>query len=389
MLGATIKDLTGYDAATKQGGLQGDATALAVIGQLRRALTIPITGLGGGVSTLAQAGITVQKDGTLRARQRQAANRARRRRHRRGGAVRRRRQVERVADPLQRAPPTHRQPAPTRSPSASRPAAGSLNGTGTAALADGVTPGSFDAAFVIDADNDTFSLKVDGVQAGTVTLSQGSYATAAALVAEIQSKINGDATLKGCGRQRRGVVRYRRRPARRSPPTAAARPRPSRSPRSTPRSRWPRSASSATSGTAGVDVAGTINGIAADRFGPDPGRRRRDRTADGLTPRGARRQQRHPRASRAATPGKLDKLVDRLLARQRLDRQPHRQASTVRSPTSPSAQRVGQSPPRADRAAPARPVRGARRPDRPAARQQRVAGAASSPPCRAMSRTQG
>jgi flagellar hook-associated protein 2 len=52
---------------------------------------------------------------------------------------------------------------------------------------------------VIDADNDTFSITVDGEASGTITLTQGSY-TAATLAQHIQDQINADAALDGAGK---------------------------------------------------------------------------------------------------------------------------------------------------------------------------------------------
>ena len=78
---------------------------------------------------------------------------------------------------------------------------GYRNGDTTAALADNGS-GTFTAPFAVVPDNDTFSVKLDGVQAGTITLAQANYATAAALTAEIQSKINGDSALKAAGGER-------------------------------------------------------------------------------------------------------------------------------------------------------------------------------------------
>lgn len=49
---------------------------------------------------------------------------------------------------------------------------------------------------VIDADNDTFSISVDGEASGTITLTQGAY-TAASLAQHIQEQINGDTALSG------------------------------------------------------------------------------------------------------------------------------------------------------------------------------------------------
>lgn len=54
-------------------------------------------------------------------------------------------------------------------------------------------------ATIIDADNNTFSISVDGTSSGLITLDPGSY-TAAALAAHIQSKINSDSALANAGK---------------------------------------------------------------------------------------------------------------------------------------------------------------------------------------------
>ena len=65
-LNNTIKNLTAYDATTKKAGLLlGDATTQSVQDQIRRTLSTAVNGLGGGVTSLAQIGITFQKDGSL------------------------------------------------------------------------------------------------------------------------------------------------------------------------------------------------------------------------------------------------------------------------------------------------------------------------------------
>ncbi|MDX1472729.1 MAG: flagellar filament capping protein FliD, partial [Reinekea sp.] len=51
----------------------------------------------------------------------------------------------------------------------------------------------------IDANNDTFSLSVDGTSSGTITLDAGSY-TPAQLATEIQTKINADSALSAAGK---------------------------------------------------------------------------------------------------------------------------------------------------------------------------------------------
>lgn len=65
-LNTTIKNLTAYDASTKKAGLLlGDSTTQSVQDQIRRTLSTAVNGLGGGVTSLAQIGITFQKDGSL------------------------------------------------------------------------------------------------------------------------------------------------------------------------------------------------------------------------------------------------------------------------------------------------------------------------------------
>jgi flagellar hook-associated protein 2 len=65
-LNSTIGSLTAYNADTKAAGaLQGDATARGIQSQLRAALGKAVQGLGGGLTTLSQVGISFQKDGSL------------------------------------------------------------------------------------------------------------------------------------------------------------------------------------------------------------------------------------------------------------------------------------------------------------------------------------
>ncbi|GAA5786468.1 flagellar filament capping protein FliD [Chitiniphilus shinanonensis] len=52
---------------------------------------------------------------------------------------------------------------------------------------------------ITEGDNDTIMVAVDGVSSKQIKLTAGSYSSPAALAAEIQSQINGDANLKGAG----------------------------------------------------------------------------------------------------------------------------------------------------------------------------------------------
>ena len=65
-LAGTIKSLTSYDAKTKQGGaLQGDFSVRAIFGQIRSELNKVVKGASSQVDSLADLGITTQRDGTI------------------------------------------------------------------------------------------------------------------------------------------------------------------------------------------------------------------------------------------------------------------------------------------------------------------------------------
>lgn len=65
-LAKTLKSLTAYNAETKTGGLLvGDSTARTVQDQLRKTLSTSLEGLSNSNMSLAQIGVGFQKDGTL------------------------------------------------------------------------------------------------------------------------------------------------------------------------------------------------------------------------------------------------------------------------------------------------------------------------------------
>lgn len=77
----------------------------------------------------------------------------------------------------------------------------SVNITQLASRAEYVGDGvlDFSSPLTIDDDNNSFTIKVDGVTSGSITLTNGDYSSGSALAAEIQSKINGDSSIKGNG----------------------------------------------------------------------------------------------------------------------------------------------------------------------------------------------
>lgn len=65
-LNTSLKGVSGYNEATKTGGpLFGDPTVRGLQSALRGQFTAGLTGLNGGLTQLAQVGISFQKDGTL------------------------------------------------------------------------------------------------------------------------------------------------------------------------------------------------------------------------------------------------------------------------------------------------------------------------------------
>ncbi|MDH4134431.1 MAG: flagellar filament capping protein FliD, partial [Gammaproteobacteria bacterium] len=168
-LNKTLKDLTGYDPVTKTGSvLQGDTALLTVMSQVRRMLGGSL-GSSNGYSNLSQIGVSFQRDGSLaldsgKLQQAMTSN------------------FSDIAglfasfgtssDPQIRFVSANDSTRPGQydvsiGQQATR---GYRNGVATAALADSLVAGTFDSALVIDTNNDTFSIKVDGAQSGTIIL---------------------------------------------------------------------------------------------------------------------------------------------------------------------------------------------------------------------------
>ena len=174
-LAATLKSLTGYDAATKTGGLlQGDATARSVDNSVRAILSTALTGAG-SYTALTQLGVAFQKDGTLAldSAKFQAAVAS----HATDVAALFA-QIGWASDSLI---------AYSGATSSTKPGSYALSITQIATQATSV--GSAGAGLTIDGTNNTLEVSLNGV-AATVTLASGTYLTAAALALEAQSKIN-------------------------------------------------------------------------------------------------------------------------------------------------------------------------------------------------------
>lgn len=189
----TLSDATAYDATTQQGGiLLGDSTVLTIERQLRSLLTSKIAGASGSEQLLSNIGVSFQKDGTLSL----DVNKLK------AALASSPKDVESLFATVGSA--SDSLVNYTSATSATKPGSYALavtqlasqgfsSGASTAALAN--TNGTFSSPVVIDSSNNTFVLQVDGVQTDTINLTPGSYTSAAELTAEIQSKINGDSAL--------------------------------------------------------------------------------------------------------------------------------------------------------------------------------------------------
>jgi len=184
-LNKTFTDLTKYDAANKRASvLTGDATLRTLQNQLRAVFNVPLTTAGGGYTQLSEVGLSFQKDGTLKLD---------------SGKL-----DTALKDPTKDVStlfaavgkPTDSLVSFSGSSQDTRDGAYGVKITQLAT--QGRTEGSKAAALTITAGvNDTLALSVDG-NSTSITLGPGTY-TAAGLAAEIQSRLNGATELTSAG----------------------------------------------------------------------------------------------------------------------------------------------------------------------------------------------
>lgn len=182
-----LKDISAYNAATKQAAiLQGDGAVRSIQSALRSLLSSALSTAGGGLTTLSDIGIAFQTDGLLKldSAKLQTA----------------------VDDPTKDistlfaavGKPTDSLVSFVSASSSTKAGNYAVNLTQLAtqgtALGNVVLGGT---TTITAASNDTLSLSLDGTTA-TVTLTAGAY-TPAQLAAEIQSKINGASVLSAAG----------------------------------------------------------------------------------------------------------------------------------------------------------------------------------------------
>ncbi|MGN6702994.1 MAG: flagellar filament capping protein FliD [Burkholderiaceae bacterium] len=183
-LNTTIKNLTGYNADTKQGGpLLGDSAAQAVQNRIRGLLASAVTGTSGSLKTLSHIGLSFQTDGTLAldSTKLQAALASAP-----GEVAALFSAVGTTTDSLV-------QYAGSTSATSPGTSAVDIDKLATQGKASGDT--ALAASTIIDASNDQLTVTVDGVTATIALLDNPSGYTPAALAAQVQSAINGASAL--------------------------------------------------------------------------------------------------------------------------------------------------------------------------------------------------
>jgi flagellar hook-associated protein 2 len=245
----TLASLSAYNAATKTGAaLQGDSTTLSIQSRMRATLSAAVGGgVAGGFSSLSEIGVAFQKDGTLAL-----------------DSTKLQTALDNNFDGIAglfSAQGKSSDSLVSYAGSTQKTAAGSYAVNVTRLATQASLTGSQAAGLTIIAGvNDQLDVNVDGTLA-SVTLSAGTYGSADALAAEVQSKLNGTAGLVNAGNsvvvsQSAGVLTV-----------ASARYGSASAVSITGGNGAANLMGASPASTTGADVAGTINGVAAMGIG--------------------------------------------------------------------------------------------------------------------------
>ena len=178
-------DATAYNATTKTAAiLNGEASVRSMQGQVRAVLSAPVAGGASAFSRLSEIGVAIQKDGTLAVDATKLGNAISTKFNDFAGLFA---SVGKSSDSLV---------SYKGFSSATKPGAYALDVSQLATK--GSATGTAPAGLTVDATNDTLEVLLNGVTA-TITLSQKTYASAADLAAEVQSKVNGSALFSAPG----------------------------------------------------------------------------------------------------------------------------------------------------------------------------------------------
>lgn len=184
----TVTDLTAYNASTKQGAiLQGDSSAVGVLRQIRGTLNNAVQFLTGTLTLLSQVGVSFQKDGTLSLDSTKLDT----------AITNNFNDITRLFAAVGTS--TDSLVSYASATANTKPGSYAVNITQLATR--GAYTGAATTAFplAVDANNDNFAIKIDGVTSATLALAQATYNTAADLAAQIQARINGDSALSAAG----------------------------------------------------------------------------------------------------------------------------------------------------------------------------------------------
>lgn len=182
----TLNDSSAFNAATKQAAiLNGESSVRSIQTQIRSVISAPVPGGAGAFTQLAQVGITLQKDGSMSVDNTKLQSAVDNQFSDIAGLFS---TVGKASDSLV-----------SYSGATAKTVAGAYSLNVSQLATQGNTVGSAAAGLTITAGtNDSLQVLLDGVTS-TITLAGGTYATAAALAAEVQSKINGTAAFVAAG----------------------------------------------------------------------------------------------------------------------------------------------------------------------------------------------
>lgn len=185
-LNTTLKNLSGYDAAAKKGGvLQGDSTVLQLQAKVRSILTTSVSNTSGALTNLSQIGVSFQRDGSLALDSAKLSS-----------AI-----SSNFSDIASLFAETGRATDSLISytSSTSNSKVGTYGVDITALATQGSLTGSAApvSTTITAGVNDALDVSVNGTST-SITLAAGTY-TAATLAAELQSKINGSTAISSAG----------------------------------------------------------------------------------------------------------------------------------------------------------------------------------------------
>lgn len=190
----TVNSLTSYNAEKNVAGtLQGDFTVRAIVNQVDNILRNSIEGLGGDFTSMAELGISTGESGNLELDKSKFA--------------------EVLASNKDDVIGIFSAIGVPDDPDIQFSKSGDLTAVGDYAInitqlassgelaGSGVLPDfGGGGSVVIDTDNDDFSAEVDGIETGPLSITAGTYTSGEDLATEIQTRINGAKALKDAGK---------------------------------------------------------------------------------------------------------------------------------------------------------------------------------------------